>query len=117
MQEHRCLCQEGPLWLAEQVVSHLHYNMTTKIIHFMVNGRLEQAEFGAECSTTDVKGEKRPEACCTTQAYIVMYLIGVNSEQICFCASFFFLLFFLYTNNLPLANSLIVSSFFTQPFV
>ncbi|XP_075904690.1 high affinity cGMP-specific 3',5'-cyclic phosphodiesterase 9A-like isoform X2 [Nelusetta ayraudi] len=29
--------------------------MTTKIIHFTVNGRLEQAEFGAECSAADVK--------------------------------------------------------------
>lgn len=68
LQEHRCPCQEVSLWLSEQVVSHLHYNMTTKIIHFMVNGKLEQAEFGAECSTTDVKGEKWPEACCTAQA-------------------------------------------------
>ncbi len=32
--------------------------MTTKIIHFMVNGRLEQAEFGAECSAADVKGKR-----------------------------------------------------------
>lgn len=31
--------------------------MTTKIIHFMVNGRLEQAEFGADCSAADVKGK------------------------------------------------------------
>ncbi|TDG96068.1 hypothetical protein EPR50_G00235800 [Perca flavescens] len=29
--------------------------MTTKIIHFMVNGRPEQAEFGADCSAADVK--------------------------------------------------------------
>ncbi|XP_060888916.1 high affinity cGMP-specific 3',5'-cyclic phosphodiesterase 9A-like [Labrus mixtus] len=29
--------------------------MTTKIIHFMVNGRLEQAEFGANNSAADVK--------------------------------------------------------------
>ncbi|KAM7365799.1 hypothetical protein PAMP_016704 [Pampus punctatissimus] len=29
--------------------------MTTKIIHFMVNGRLEQAEFGSDCSAADVK--------------------------------------------------------------
>ena len=35
--------------------------MTTKIIHFMVNGRLEHAEFGADCSAADVKG-KRPGA-------------------------------------------------------
>lgn len=46
-------------------MSHLHYHMATKIIHFMLNGRLEQAEFGAECSTTDVKGKKRLSACCT----------------------------------------------------
>ena len=31
--------------------------MTTKIIHFMVNGRLEQAEFGPDCSAADVKGK------------------------------------------------------------
>lgn len=31
--------------------------MTTKIIHFMVNGRLEQAEFGSDCSAADVKGK------------------------------------------------------------
>lgn len=32
--------------------------MTTKIIHFMVNGKLEQAEFGADCSAADVKGKR-----------------------------------------------------------
>lgn len=31
--------------------------MTTKIIHFMVNGKLEQAEFGGDCSAADVKGK------------------------------------------------------------
>lgn len=31
--------------------------MTTKIIYFMVNGSLERAEFGADCSAADVKGE------------------------------------------------------------
>lgn len=34
--------------------------MTTKIIHFMVNGKLEQAELGAGCSAADVKGERGP---------------------------------------------------------
>lgn len=34
--------------------------MTTKIIHFMVNGKLEQAELGAGCSADDVKGERGP---------------------------------------------------------
>ncbi|XP_026157321.1 high affinity cGMP-specific 3',5'-cyclic phosphodiesterase 9A-like isoform X1 [Mastacembelus armatus] len=29
--------------------------MTTRIIHFTVNGRLERAEFGADCSAADVK--------------------------------------------------------------
>ncbi|XP_071335792.1 high affinity cGMP-specific 3',5'-cyclic phosphodiesterase 9A-like [Trachinotus anak] len=29
--------------------------MTTKIIHFMVNGRLEQAELGPDCSAADVR--------------------------------------------------------------
>lgn len=63
-------------------MSHLHYHMATKIIHFMLNGRLEQAEFGAECSTTDVKGKKRLSACCTAQAYIVIYLLNMNCVQI-----------------------------------
>lgn len=35
--------------------------MTTKIIHFMVNGRLEQAEFGADCSAAEVKGRRERE--------------------------------------------------------
>lgn len=105
LQEHRCQCQGVSLWLAEQVVSHLQYKMTTKIIHFMVNGRLEQAEFGAESSTADVKGERRLEACYTAQAYILIYLLSVNSVQTCFRA------YFIFANNLLLANSLILCCF------
>lgn len=33
--------------------------MTTKIIHFMVNGRLEQAELTADCSAADVRGKRQ----------------------------------------------------------
>lgn len=33
--------------------------MTTKIIHFMVNGRLEKAEFESSCSAAEVKGKTR----------------------------------------------------------
>lgn len=40
--------------------------MTTKIIHFMVNGKLEQAEFGADCSAADVKGKREGLQLVTT---------------------------------------------------
>lgn len=33
--------------------------MTTKIIYFMVNGRLEKAEFRSSCSAAEVKGKAR----------------------------------------------------------
>ncbi|XP_077574784.1 high affinity cGMP-specific 3',5'-cyclic phosphodiesterase 9A-like isoform X2 [Stigmatopora nigra] len=34
--------------------------MATKIIHFMVNGRVERAEFGSDCSSEDIKGITMP---------------------------------------------------------
>lgn len=36
--------------------------MTTKIIYFTVNGKLERAEFEADCSAADVKGKTRGAA-------------------------------------------------------
>ncbi|KAF0046320.1 hypothetical protein F2P81_002849 [Scophthalmus maximus] len=47
--------------------------MTTKIIHFMVNGRLEQAEFRADCSAADVKGLFRAAAEAGPHHILKMY--------------------------------------------
>ncbi|XP_074520541.1 high affinity cGMP-specific 3',5'-cyclic phosphodiesterase 9A-like [Halichoeres trimaculatus] len=47
--------------------------MTTKIIHFMVNGRLEQAEFGADCSAADVKDLFRAAAEAGPNHILKMY--------------------------------------------
>lgn len=32
--------------------------MATKIIHFIVNGKVERAEFEADCTAEDVKGKR-----------------------------------------------------------
>ncbi|KAE8278541.1 High affinity cGMP-specific 3',5'-cyclic phosphodiesterase 9A [Larimichthys crocea] len=47
--------------------------MTTKIIHFMVNGRLEQAEFGADCSAAEVKDLFRAAAEAGPHHILKMY--------------------------------------------
>ncbi|XP_035533285.1 high affinity cGMP-specific 3',5'-cyclic phosphodiesterase 9A-like [Morone saxatilis] len=47
--------------------------MTTKIIHFMLNGRLEQAEFGADCSAADVKDLFRAAAEAGPHHILKMY--------------------------------------------
>ncbi|XP_075950970.1 high affinity cGMP-specific 3',5'-cyclic phosphodiesterase 9A-like [Anarhichas minor] len=47
--------------------------MTTKIIHFMVNGMLEQAEFGADCSAADVKDVFRAAAEAGPHHILKMY--------------------------------------------
>ncbi|KAG7502829.1 high affinity cGMP-specific 3 3' [Solea senegalensis] len=47
--------------------------MTTKIIHFMVNGRLEHAEFRADCSAADVKDLFRAAAEAGPNHILKMY--------------------------------------------
>ncbi|XP_051283621.1 high affinity cGMP-specific 3',5'-cyclic phosphodiesterase 9A-like isoform X2 [Dicentrarchus labrax] len=47
--------------------------MTTKIIHFMLNGRLEQAEFGADCSAADIKDLFRAAAEAGPHHILKMY--------------------------------------------
>ncbi|XP_049426033.1 high affinity cGMP-specific 3',5'-cyclic phosphodiesterase 9A-like isoform X1 [Epinephelus fuscoguttatus] len=47
--------------------------MTTKIIHFMVNGRLEHAEFGDDCSAADVKDLFRAAAEAGPHHILKMY--------------------------------------------
>lgn len=56
--ESRCQCQEVSFSFLEEGHVPPGSGMTTKIIHFMVNGKLEQAEFGADCSAADVKGKR-----------------------------------------------------------
>ncbi|XP_049920874.1 high affinity cGMP-specific 3',5'-cyclic phosphodiesterase 9A-like isoform X2 [Epinephelus moara] len=47
--------------------------MTTKIIHFMVNGRLEHAEFGDNCSAADIKDLFRAAAEAGPHHILKMY--------------------------------------------
>ncbi|KAM6892856.1 high affinity cGMP-specific 3',5'-cyclic phosphodiesterase 9A-like [Lycodopsis pacificus] len=47
--------------------------MTTRIVHFMVNGMLEQAEFGADCSAADVKDVFRAAAEAGPHHILKMY--------------------------------------------
>ncbi|XP_068447018.1 high affinity cGMP-specific 3',5'-cyclic phosphodiesterase 9A-like isoform X1 [Clinocottus analis] len=47
--------------------------MTTKIIHFMVNGTLEKAEFGVDCSAADVKDVFRAAAEAGPHHILKMY--------------------------------------------
>ncbi|XP_045906759.1 high affinity cGMP-specific 3',5'-cyclic phosphodiesterase 9A-like isoform X1 [Micropterus dolomieu] len=47
--------------------------MTTKIIYFMANGRLERAEFGADCSAADVKDLFRAAAEAGPHHILKMY--------------------------------------------
>ncbi|XP_070814137.1 high affinity cGMP-specific 3',5'-cyclic phosphodiesterase 9A-like isoform X2 [Chaetodon trifascialis] len=69
--------------------------MTTKIIHFTVNGRLEQAEFAADCSAADVKDLFRAAAEAGPHHILKMYntnggLLNIspqleaNSEDSCY---------------------------------
>lgn len=46
-----------PIFISGAVHVQPASGMTAKIIHFMVNGKLEQAEFGGDCSAADVKGK------------------------------------------------------------
>ncbi|KAM9835987.1 high affinity cGMP-specific 3',5'-cyclic phosphodiesterase 9A-like [Aulostomus maculatus] len=47
--------------------------MTTKIIHFLVHGRLEQAEFGGDCSAAEVKEVFRAAAEAGPHHILKMY--------------------------------------------
>ncbi|XP_054638827.1 high affinity cGMP-specific 3',5'-cyclic phosphodiesterase 9A-like [Dunckerocampus dactyliophorus] len=47
--------------------------MTTKIIYFMVHGRVEQAEFGADCTAEDVKDLFRAAADAAPHHILKMY--------------------------------------------
>lgn len=51
---------KGPIFISGS--GHVPHGsgMTTKIIYFMVNGKLEKAEFGSDCSAADVKGKTWP---------------------------------------------------------
>ncbi|XP_059184052.1 high affinity cGMP-specific 3',5'-cyclic phosphodiesterase 9A-like [Centropristis striata] len=50
--------------------------MTTKIIHFMLNGRLQQAEFRDDCSTAEVKDLFRAAAEAEPHHILKMYNIN-----------------------------------------
>uniref|UniRef100_A0A3Q1I9Q9 Phosphodiesterase n=1 Tax=Anabas testudineus TaxID=64144 RepID=A0A3Q1I9Q9_ANATE len=57
--------------------------MTTKIIHFMVNGRLERAEFGADCSAADVKDLFRAAAEAGPQHILKIYNTSGSVVNVC----------------------------------
>ncbi|XP_061897952.1 high affinity cGMP-specific 3',5'-cyclic phosphodiesterase 9A-like isoform X1 [Entelurus aequoreus] len=50
-----------------------HPEMTTKIIHFMVHGKAEQAELGADCTADDVKDLFRVAADAAPHHILKMY--------------------------------------------
>lgn len=62
--ESRCQCQEDLIFISRAGHVPPDSEMTTKIIHFMVNGKLEQAEFRADCSAAEVKGKREGPLAC-----------------------------------------------------
>ncbi|XP_056884698.1 high affinity cGMP-specific 3',5'-cyclic phosphodiesterase 9A-like [Takifugu flavidus] len=56
--------------------------MTTKIIHFTINGRLEKAEFGSSCSAAEVKDLFRAAAEVGPHHILKMYNITGNTVNI-----------------------------------